>query len=140
MTDPEEPALYAHPDDVADRYVEGTFPSTKTAWAQLRIEDVESILIGEVPDLASTVGIDDARLRRVRTLVADKVLDLYRNPEGKSASTSTMEGLTETYQFRGSRSNEAITFTEAELNRVRPKRRARRQLGSYGVAPWGIPR
>ena len=135
MTDPVAPAKFAHPDDVVARYVEGTFPADKAEWAQGRIEDVESILIGLVSSLAAPVDqIDPVRLRRVKALVVDKVLELYRNPKGRSSTTSGMDGFSATDQYRSSTTSQAIWFSKQELDSVRARKRKRR-FGSVPVAP-----
>jgi hypothetical protein len=67
--------------DVTDRY-EGDFPSGRLTWLETRIDDVEADLILMVPSLGVPVDqIDPTRLQRVKALVADKILELYRNPE-----------------------------------------------------------
>lgn len=138
-TPPVAPAKFAHPDDVAARYVEGTFPEEKTAWAQLRIEDVEFDLIGLVPSLGATPAdeIDPARLRRVKTLVVDKVLELYRNPDRKTSKSSSMDGFSEVSGYSQNRSGDrpVIHFSEAELDKVRPPRARRRKFGTIPVGP-----
>lgn len=139
-TPPVAPAKFTHPDDVVARYVEGTFPADKTTWAQLRIEDVESDLIGLVPSLGTTpVGeIDPARLRRVKTLVVDKVLELYRNPDRKTSKSSTMDGFSEVSGYSQNRNGDrpAISFSQEELDRVRVKVKR----SKFGTIPVGPPR
>lgn len=143
MTSPVEPAKFTTVADVTSRYVEGDFPAGKAEWVQERIVDVESMLIGLVPSLGAPVGeIEDARRRRVVALVADKVLELYRNPRGAGArnKTSTMDGfsVSDNETFRDKTTSQAIWFSEQELNSVR-KRKRRSDLRSIPVAPWNVP-
>ena len=115
--------------------MEGVFPADKSDWAQRRIEDVESILIGLVSSLAAPVSeIESVRLRRIKALVVDKVLELYRNPKGRSSATASMDGFTETDQYRSTTTSQAIWFSKQELDSVRARTRKRR-FGSVPVAP-----
>ena len=77
---------------------------------------------------------------RVKTLVIEKVLDLYRNPSRKTSKTSGMDGFTETEGYSQHRNPDrpVIAFSEAELDRVRLPKRRRPKLGTYGVAPAGF--
>ncbi len=73
---------FVEADDVKNRY-EGVIPDDRSTWLTTRIDDVEADLILMVPSL----GVEDvdqiapARLQKVKAVVADKVLELYRNPE-----------------------------------------------------------
>ncbi|MBU8830834.1 hypothetical protein [Mycolicibacterium goodii] len=139
---PIAPAKFTTPEDVRDRDATGNFPlEAKRAWAQKRIEDVESHLLGLVPSLAMTPveQIDPARRRRVVALVADKVLDLYENPRGATSRTSGMDGFTETEQYRATTTSQKIWFSEQELASVRPPKRRRSPIGTFGAKPWGVP-
>jgi len=83
--------------DVTGRF-EGTFPSNRLAWVGLRLGDVESELMFQVPSLrksldeitADSVAAGDVdRPNRVKTVVCEKVLDLFRNPGGPQTQKST---------------------------------------------------
>lgn len=128
--------------DVSGRF-EGEIPPERAAWVNLRIEDVEGELMGLVPSLTADVeSIEPERLKRVIRLVCDKVLELYRNPDGAATvqATSTMGPLTETEsRYRSKNTVPGIAFTDAELRSVRlPKVRKARAIGSVPVAPWGV--
>lgn len=72
---------FADQADVTGRY-EGEFPSDRLTWVDTRIGDVEADLILMVPSLDLPLDqISPARLARAKSLVADKVLELFRNPE-----------------------------------------------------------
>lgn len=146
---------FAELEDVTSRF-EGEFPADRQDWAATRIGDVENALMGLVPSLRKTLDEietdsaargDPGRLDRVKTLVADKVLDLFRNPDPRVVTTSqTMENdsVTRSLASRsGSARNNAqgstgIGFTEDELDsvRLRPKRRSK--IGSIPISPWRV--
>ena len=75
---------------------------------------------------------------RVTALVADKVLDLYRNPNPRLSQVSqTMESdsVTRAYSRDAGRTGAAISLIDAELNSVklyRPRSIAR----TIPIAPW----
>lgn len=122
-------------DDVAGRY-EGNFPSGRLAWVDLRIDDVEADLILMVPSLAVPVDqIDPTRLQRVKALVADKILDLYRNPERARTRTDTAGPYSDSTTFDSGRSAPRGYFTDDEVRNVRlhPKRS---NLGVARVRPF----
>lgn len=112
--------LYVEFDDVQKRF-EGEMPTDRQAWVELRIEDAEAELIGFVPDLANVATVDEARKGRVRRLIADKILALYRNPDGALSISSTVGPVSESRTLPGAR-GQAIgawpAFTEEELARV----------------------
>lgn len=114
--------VYAQFSDVTDRY-EGEFPSDRQTWVEARIDDVEAELFGLVPALADDVSTDDpARAGRVRRLICEKILALYRNPDGALAvsSSSTMGSLAESQSRTLARSERGtwFSFTDEELARV----------------------
>lgn len=134
--------------DVTGRF-EGTIPSNRLAWVDLRIGDVESELMFQVPSLRktieeiaaeSTAAGDPDRPNRVKTLVADKVLDIFRNPAGpgqtqQSITTpdiTTLRGWSSTDPTRGK-----VQFTVAELDRVRLHTR-RQRFGTIMVTPGHV--
>jgi hypothetical protein len=123
---------------------EGIFPSSRVTWLKWRIVDVENELLGEVPslrtiDLDSTDEAVKIRIGRVRSLIIEKLLDLYRNPDGASTKSQAMDGFSESrsYQQGSSEGRGRIAFTEDELNRVRLPKRRRPKIGTYGVSPAG---
>ncbi|WP_195166889.1 Gp19/Gp15/Gp42 family protein [Mycobacteroides abscessus] len=135
MTTPAAPAKFAAVSDVTSRF-EGTFPSDREAWVQLRIEDVESELMARVPSLRASVSeIADERRRRVTALVADKVLELYRNPDGASQVSQTMEQDTMSRSYSRDAYRGKIAFTADELASVGLKKR-RPKIGTMTAAPW----
>jgi hypothetical protein len=150
MTTPEPPEpKFVTYDEVVARY-EGTIPANRATSLKWRIVDVENDLMGEVPSLrksladiaadSAAVG-DPGRPDRVQTLVIDKVLDLFRHPDKRRTSTtSEMDGFREVNGYgRNSDGGDAgISFTDAELNKVRLPKRRRPKLGTYGVAPAGF--
>jgi hypothetical protein len=124
---------FADVDDVTSRF-EGTIPSDREAWVDTRITDVEAVLTGLVPSLEeSDLVIGEARLARVKTLVCNKVLDLYRNPEQATQRTQTAGAFSEGVSFN--RSTGSGWFTKEELRSVRLRNR-RANLGSTKLAPW----
>jgi hypothetical protein len=111
---------------------EGVMPSSKETWVDAKIDAVESRLIGLVPSLTSLTTVSDpARFSRVKHLVVEKVLQLYRNPSGVTQQTagpfSTAYGPTS--------ASGAITFTAEELSTIR-QRTKRANLGTVTAAPW----
>ena len=124
--------------------LEGKTPSAgRVTTIKWRILDVENELMGEVPslrdiDLESDDPAVQNRIGRVRTLVIDKVLELYRNPDGAATKSQAMDGISQTRTYRGG-SGPGITFTEDELNRVRLPKPRRPKLGTYGARPWMVP-
>lgn len=155
MTTPASPpdGKFVTSDDVVARY-EGNFPSGRVTWLKWRILDVESELMNMVPSVAAlSVDADPdpgvypataegRRVRSVRTLVIDKVLEMFRNPDKFQSKISTMDGLSESRTYQASKdgpSSAGVEFTEAELNRVRIRKKRRPAIGNYGVRPFGIP-
>lgn len=124
---------FADIDDVASRF-EGAIPSDRDAWVETRILDVEAVLTGLVPSLEeSDEVIGAARLARVKTLVCNKVLDLYRNPEQATQRTQTAGVFSEGVSFN--RSTGTGWFTTEELRGVR-LRNKRANLGTTKLGPW----
>lgn len=149
MTSPTPtPGKFATEDDVTGRF-EGTFPSGRLAWVNIRIGDVERELMRQVKSLrkpladiieeSNAIG-DPDRVDRVRALVADKVLALHRNPSGSKVRFQAMDGVSESQTFADdnrARTGVAVSFTEAELSSVRLPRQKRSKLRTLGVAPAG---
>ncbi|TDO18137.1 hypothetical protein EV580_1319 [Mycobacterium sp. BK086] len=149
MTDPEPTqGKFASPEDVTGRY-EGNFPDSRLPWVGLRIGDVESELMYQVPSLRkstgeiaaeSTAAGDPDRLNRVKSVVANKVLDLFRNPDGASQRSTTTPDITTSRGYYSSDPTRGkVEFTTAELDKcrlIKPKRR----FGSIMVAPGHITR
>lgn len=113
--------VYAEFSDVSARY-EDEMPDDRQTWVELRIDDAEAELFGLIPGLASgSVAISDPpRATRVRRLICDKVLALYRNPDGALTVSNTMGSLSESRTLPGSRlqSGSWVAFTDEELARV----------------------
>ncbi len=148
MSDPK----FVEVDDVTGRY-EGDFPAERESWLELRIADVENELMGQVPSLRktlddittdSTAAGDPGRMDRIKTLICDKVLELFRNPDGAITIADGMDGITRSRSYSGrsyagAGNGVGIAFTEAELNRVRLPKVGRPKLGTFAVSPWGLP-
>lgn len=132
---------FAQITDVEARYVEGELPTNLTGtggWVDLRIGDVEDQLIGLVPSLygATADQLDPIRLGRVKALVCDKVLDLYRNPY-RSKQLAQAMGDINTSRSASNSFDAMIDFTEEELNRIR-LRTPRARFGTATMPPWKI--
>ena len=129
--------MLADVQDVLDRY-EGVIPEDRHGWVETRLNDVEATLLGLVPSLAlPDVSVD--RLERAKILVCEKVLELYRNPDGSTYRTQTYGSMTDARSFSKDVASGRLTFTAEELRRVRVPRR-RSNIGTIPVSPWGIPR
>lgn len=146
--------------DVVARFA-GEFPANRATWVKWRILDVENELIRRVPslatiDTAADSGSDDPeeaavgrRVHSVRTLVIDKVLDLYdaaqaaAKSQGGTSLTSEMDGFRTTIGFGQNRDRSSgssgVTFTEDELNRVRLPKKRKPRFGSIRIHPSGLP-
>ncbi|KMV23340.1 hypothetical protein [Mycobacterium heckeshornense] len=144
MTSP-APGKFVTPDDVTGRF-EGDFPADRMQWLSLRIADVESELMGWVPSLRKSVDQinadsaaagDPDRLSRVKRLICDKVLDLFRNPDGASTSAITTPDITISRAYSPATARGQVVFTEAELDTVR-LRKQRVKFGSFTVQPGRI--
>jgi hypothetical protein len=122
--------------DVTGRY-EGTFPSDRMTWLTTRIDDVEADLMLMVPSLnvADVAQIAPARLQRVKALVADKVLELYRNPERARSRTDTAGPYSDTTTFDSGRAATRAYFTDDEVRNIRLHAK-RSNLGVARVKPW----
>jgi hypothetical protein len=122
--------------DVTDRY-EGKFPDDRLTWLSTRIDDVEADLILMVPSLGVPVGeVDPTRLQRVKALVADKVLELYRNPERARTRTSTSGPYSDSVTTADTgRVSPKGYFTDDEVRNVR-LRAKRSNLGMAAVKPF----
>jgi hypothetical protein len=134
--------VFAQISDVQARDVEDLLSDdTLTAdngWVDTRIDDVENELIGLVPSLqgataASLAAVDQARAGRVKALVCDKVLDLYRNPGRLKQIGQAMADINTTSTMSNS-FDAMIDFTDEELNRVRV-RTQRARFGTAKVPP-----
>jgi hypothetical protein len=124
---------FAELDDVTTRY-EGDFPAEREDWVELRITDVEADLVLMVPSLDEPVDqISPARLQRVKALVADKVLELFRNPERVTQHTTTFGPLSEALSY--ARTSPMGYFTEDEVRNIR-LRTKRSNLGTAHVKPF----
>ena len=117
---------FATQDDVTSRF-EGTIAPDRLAWVDVRLEDVENALMGAVPELRrpeseiqarAVARGDESYLDRVKALVCDKVLQLYRNPEGITQKSLTVDDVQETWSLARS-SQATISFTADELSSVR---------------------
>jgi hypothetical protein len=130
---------FVEPADVTDRY-EGTFPTDRSTWLAKRIDDVEADLILMVPslDVTDVDQIAPARLQKVRSLVADKVLELYRNPERARTRTETAGPYSDSTTFDSGRTGTRGYFTDDEVANVR-LRTKRSNLGVAHLKP-SIPR
>lgn len=134
--------------DVTGRF-EGNFPSDRLPWVLLRIGDAESELMYQVPSLRkpieqiaaeSDAAGDEDRLNRVKGVVANKVLDLYRNPDGASQRSTTTPDITTSRGWYGSDATRGkVEFTNSELASCRLIK-PRRRFGSIMVAPGHITR
>lgn len=124
--------IFADQSDVTGRY-EGDFPDDRLPWVDLRISDVEADLILMVPSLGIPADqIEPNRVAKAKSLVANKVLDLFRNPERYQQHNEGPYG-----GNYGSVKLVSEFFTAAELQSVR-LRTKRSNLGVARVAPWNV--
>jgi hypothetical protein len=148
MTAPTQ-GKFASQADVTGRF-EGTIASNRLPWVNLRIGDVESELMFQVPSLRktvdeitaeSTVAGDPDRLNRVKVLVCEKVLDLYRNPGGPTTqhSTTTPDITISRAWAAGDPTRGRVQFTPAELDKVRVHTR-RQKFRTIQVDPGLVTR
>lgn len=143
MTAPTQ-GKFASQEDVISRF-EGTIPDSRLPWVNVRIGDAESELMGKIPSLrkpmneivAESIAAGDAdRPNRVKTLVAEKVLDLYRNPERSSQRSTTTPDITVSRAWYSTDPTRGrVQFTADELDSVRLRKR-RTRFGTVPVAPW----
>ncbi len=144
MTQPSPDGKFTTQADVTGRF-EGTFPSNRLDWVTLRILDVEYELMGKVPSLRKPIDEIEAdneavgdpdRLKRVRTLVADKVLDLYRNPGGPlTQKSTTTPDITTSRAWSPDKTRGKVQFAPDELDSVRLRKRQAR-FRTVAVAPF----
>lgn len=122
---------FVEPVDVTDRY-EGDFPSNRSTWLTKRIDDVEADLVLMVPslDVEDVSQIAPARLQKVKALVADKILDLYRNPERARTFTQGAGPYNESRTYDNGKSVPKGYFTDEEVANLR----LRKQRSNLGVA------
>lgn len=134
---------FASVEDVTSRY-EKAFPSDRDQWVALRIGDAEAELMGQVPSLRkplediaadSVKAGDPGRLDRVTRLIADKVLSLFRDPQGVSELSRTMPDLTVSRTFTKDSTRGRVAFTDAELDSVRLHTR-RSKFGTVTLDSW----
>lgn len=140
----------------------GEFPANRAEWVKWRILDVENELMRRVPSLADIDVTADPlsadpveagvgrRVHSVRTLVIDKVLEMYGRAQAQATSkggtslTSDMDGFRTTIGFGQNRDGSSggaagVAFSEDELNRVRLPRRRRPTFGSIPLhTPYGF--
>lgn len=139
---------FATREDVTSRF-EGSIPSNRLDWVTKRIGDVESELMYQVPSLRKALDAiaaeseaagDPDRLNRVKSVVCEKVLDLFRNPTGASQRSTTTPDITTSSAWYASDSTRGkVQFAPAELDRVRLHTR-RQKFGTIMVAPGFITR
>lgn len=140
---------FAEPGDVTSRF-EGTFPSNRLAWVGVRLDDVENALMGVVPELRKDVDDiqdraeargDAGYLNRVKTLVCDKVLQLFRNPTGATQRSVTVDDVAESWSITRATSAASITFTADELEPILVGEGETRsvRLVAYPEPPWRLP-
>lgn len=141
---------------VAARYEGGASAFDDCARADTILQwivDAESDLMGDVPSLRKSLDEiitesvqagDPGRLDRVRALIARKVLDRYRNPEGVTQVSQTLGEMSHSRTFgRGQTSAPSGRpagsgqFTAGELDSVRLRKR-RGRFGIAEVAPWRV--
>ncbi len=144
MTTPTQ-GKFASEEDVTSRF-EGTIPANRLPWVTVRIGDAESELMGKIPSLRKPIEViaaesiaagDEDRLNRVKLLVCEKVLDLYRNPERASQrSTTTPDITTSRSWYSTDPTRGRVQFTDAELDSVRIRKRKKQRFGTIGVAPF----
>jgi hypothetical protein len=138
---------FATQGDVTGRF-EGTIPSGRLSWVDLRIGDVESELMYQVPSLRKSIDDinadsvaagDPDRLNRVKSVVCEKVLDLYRNPGGPTTqqSTTTPDITISRAWAAGDPTRGRVQFTAGELDSVRLHTR-RQRFGTIRVEPGVI--
>lgn len=137
---------FATQDDVDDQF-EGTIPSNRSDWVQAKIGVVERELMYQVPSLRkpmdqitadSIAAGDPDRVARVKDVVCDKVLDLYRNPGGaKTQHSTTTPDVTVSDAWRPDATQGVVQFTAAQLDKVRLHTR-RQRFGSIMVDPGFI--
>lgn len=129
---------FADGTDVTNRY-EGEIPSERLAWVNTRVDDVEAVLMGLVPSLTVPLDqIDEGRAARVKALVCDKVLDLYRNPGRVNSQSTTSGPYSETTTFLSGLARAGvggISFSDDELRMVR-LRGKRSNLGVAHIKPF----
>ncbi|QIG58386.1 head-to-tail adaptor [Mycobacterium phage Cornie] len=146
MTTPVPQGKFVTTGEAVARF-EGDFPTNRVDWLAWRIFDVENALMGLVPSLRkqvesifedSVAAGDEGRLDRVRSLVVDKVLSIYRNPGGVYQQSQTVDDVVESRSYYRNASTATISFTDDELAQVRLRGRRRPKLGSIPVDPWRI--
>lgn len=117
---------FADGNDVTSRF-EGAFPSSRLGWVEVRLEDVENALMGVVPELRKPLDEiaeraeqrgDTTYLARVKALVCDKVLQLYRNPSGAYQRSVTVDDVAESWSLSRQATTAAISFSADELAAV----------------------
>ena len=108
--------VYAEFDDVADRY-EADMPTERQSWVELRIDDAEAELLGLVPDLQDPGEVPADRAGRVRRLICDKVLALFRNPDGAVTISNTLGPYAASRTLTG-KTGSWVSFTADELAAV----------------------
>ncbi|ACC42306.1 hypothetical protein DSM43518_04777 [Mycobacterium marinum] len=128
--------------DVTGRF-EGTIPANRLDWVDTYIGDVETELMYQVPSLrksieeitAESVAAGDSdRINRVKGLVARKVLELFRNPDGSSQLSRTTPDITVSRTWSPDTTRGRVEFSTAELAKVR-LRKKRQKFGTIRVVP-----
>lgn len=132
---------FAQISDVQTRDIEDLLSDTAVevgGWVDTRITDVENELVGLVPSLYGMTAsqLDPVRAGRVKTLVCDKVLDLYANPRRFKQLGQAMADINTTSSMSNS-FDAMIDFTDEELNRIRV-RTQRARFGTAIVPPFKI--
>jgi len=120
-------------DDVRDRF-EGVIPESRDVWLDRRIGDVEARLIARCPWLAPhrLSTLPPEIVENARTVVADAVLRLWRNPGGRQARSAG--SFSETLGQSATRND--IHFTDEELASLMLPRKRRRRYGTLQTGAW----
>lgn len=146
MTTPLPSLKFVTVDEAVARY-EGVFPTDRTAWLTWRLFDVENALMGLVPSLRKPIDVieadseaagDPGRLDRVKSLIVDKVLQLFRNPGNANQESQTVDDVTIARSFYRTSTTTGFAFSDDELAQVRLRSRKRSKIGSLPIDPWRI--
>jgi hypothetical protein len=145
VTEPTQ-GKFASAEDVTGAF-EGTFPTNRLPWVNRRIGMVERELMYQVPSLRKSVDEinaesiaagDPDRVERVKDIVCEKVLDLYRNPGGaRTQHSTTTPDITVSNAWRPDSSQGLVQFTSSQLDSVRLHTR-RQKFGTIMVLPGNL--
>ena len=112
---------WATPDDVIDRWV-GDNPPTDTDQVQLLLDDAETIILSEYPNIQARINANEISAEIVKVVVVRMVTRLMRNPENLAYWQQQAGPFAQSRNFGEQKD---IWLTPDEISMLAPKARGK---------------